>query len=82
MIELMSTQIVVVNVTYFRPDYRSILQEFIWSTDDVVPELKRVHRFLTFWKNNIDAVIHNVEIAIPDQHTWRNANWYFGGNYD
>lgn len=87
MVVIVSTPVLVtVGITYFRPDYRSILQEFIWQTPDVVPDLKRVHRFLNFWKENIEAVIHNVELAIPDHNgeaTWRSVDWtgtYFRGH--
>lgn len=76
---ILSTEVLVtVGITYFRPDYQSILQEFIWQTPDVVPDLKRVHRFLNYWKEHIEAVIHNIDIAIPD-HTgeakWRSVDW-------
>ena len=55
--------IVTVNVLYWMPDYNHILQEFIWQTADVRPEYPRVHRFLTYWHNNIEAVISEVNIA-------------------
>lgn len=84
MITTLSTPVLVtVNVTYFLPDYRNVLQEFLWQTPDVVPDLKRVHRFLSFWKDHIDAVIHTIEVAVPDsagRPMWRNVDWYIGGN--
>ena len=45
------------------PDYNHILQEFIWQTADVRPEYPRVHRFLNYWHDNIEAVIAEVNIA-------------------
>lgn len=45
------------------PDYTSLLQEFNWVTEDVVPEYPRIKKFLTYWKNNIEAVIHTIEIS-------------------
>lgn len=45
------------------PDYTHILQEFIWQTSDVRPEYPRVHRFLNYWHDNIEAVISEVNIA-------------------
>lgn len=80
MIAILSTPVLVtVNVTYYRPDYRNILQEFLWQVPDVVPQLIRVHRFLNFWREEIDAVIHQIEVAIPDKTgrpIWRNVDWY------
>ena len=51
------------NVLYWMPDYTHILQEFIWQTSDVRPEYPRVHRFLNYWHDNIEAVISEVNIA-------------------
>ena len=55
--------IVTLNVLYWMPDYTHILQEFIWQTSDVRPEYPRVHRFLNYWHDNIEAVISEVNIA-------------------
>jgi len=55
--------IVTINVLYWMPDYTHILQEFIWQTADVRPEYPRVHRFLNYWHDNIEAVISEVNIA-------------------
>ena len=60
---LIKNTIVTVNVLYWMPDYTHILQEFIWQTADVRPEYPRVHRFLNYWHNNIEAVISEVNIA-------------------
>ena len=62
MIRIRNT-IVTINVLYWMPDYTHILQEFIWQTADVRPEYPRVHRFLNYWHDNIEAVISEVNIA-------------------
>ena len=49
--------LVTVDILYWMPDYDNILQEFVWQTKDVVPEIPRVHKFLDYWHKNIDAVI-------------------------
>ena len=41
------------------PKYSSAV---IWQTDDVRPEYPRVHKFLNYWHDNIDAVIEEIEI--------------------
>jgi uncharacterized protein Usg len=61
MIRIRNT-IVTLNVLYWMPDYKNVLQEFIWQTSDIKPEYPRVHRFLNYWHNNIDAVISEVNI--------------------
>ena len=60
---LIRNTIVTLNVLYWMPDYTHILQEFIWQTSDVRPEYPRVHRFLNYWHDNIEAVISEVKIA-------------------
>ena len=60
---ILRNTIVTLNVLYWMPDYTHILQEFIWQTVDVRPEYPRVHRFLNYWHDNIEAVISEVNIA-------------------
>jgi len=60
---LIRNTIVTINILYWMPDYTHILQEFIWQTSDVRPEYPRVHRFLNYWHDNIEAVISEVNIA-------------------
>ena len=55
--------IVTVDILYWMPDYTNVLQEFVWQTSDIVPEYPRVHRFLNYWQENIEAVISEVRIA-------------------
>ena len=52
-----------INVLYWMPDYTHILQEFTWQTADIRQEYPRVHRFLNYWHDNIEAVISEVNIA-------------------
>ena len=60
---ILRNTIVTLNVLYWMPDYTHILQEFIWQTADISPEYPRVHRFLNYWHDNIEAVISEVNIA-------------------
>ena len=60
---ILKNTIVTVSVFYWMPDYRHVLQEFIWQTDDIKPEYPRVHKFLNYWHDNIEAVISEVNIA-------------------
>jgi uncharacterized protein Usg len=63
-------QIVLVNVTYYRPDFPTLLQQFMWETDDYVPDLPRVHRFLLYWKEHIHAIIRAVDVCTKN-HEFR-----------
>ena len=55
--------LVTVDILYWMPDYDNILQEFVWQTKDVVPEIPRVHKFLDYWHKNIDAVISEIKVG-------------------
>jgi uncharacterized protein Usg len=50
-------------VLYYLPDHPSLLQSFIWQTLDLAPNYPRIHSFLDYWKREIDAVIHSVQLA-------------------
>jgi uncharacterized protein Usg len=50
-------------VLYYLPDHPSLLQSFVWQTLDLAPAYPRIHRFLEFWRREIDAVIHSVQLA-------------------
>jgi len=54
------------SVYYWIPDYNHILQQFMWQYMDVPPTFARSHRFLNYWKENIEAVIEEVTIAHSD----------------
>ena len=60
---LIKNTIVTLNILYWMPDYTHILQQFVWQTADVRPEYPRVHKFLNYWNDNIEAVISEVIIA-------------------
>ncbi|MBV9993612.1 MAG: protein usg [Caulobacteraceae bacterium] len=47
-------------VIYYMPDHPDLLQRFLWQTLDIPPEFPRVHKFLLFWRQEIQAVIHSV----------------------
>ena len=66
---------VIVNVLYWMPDYNNILQEFIWQTEDIVPEYPRVHKFLDFWHREIDAVISEIHLSHTHKKSWRTVDW-------
>lgn len=61
--QLRGERLTTANVLYYMPDSPSLLQEFIWQTLDLAPEYPRIHRFLDFWRREIDAVIHSVTVG-------------------
>jgi len=54
--------LVSLHVFYSMPDYRDLIQEFMWQTMDIKPKYPRVNKFLNYWKENIEAVIADIEM--------------------
>lgn len=50
-------------VLYYMPDHPALLQRFLWQTLDFAPGFPRVHKFLGFWRREIEAVIHSVNVT-------------------
>ena len=71
--------IVLVNISYWLPDYNNIIQEFTWQIGDISPTYPRVNKFLHYWKDNIDVVINDVILTTSVSHTYRRVDfdWRF-----
>lgn len=50
-------------ILYRFPDHPSLLQSFVWQKLDIAPEFPVLHKFLDYWDENIEAVIHSVHVA-------------------
>ncbi len=58
------------------PDYRHILQTFFWQTEDITPDIPRIHKFLNYWENNIEAKIKKVLIDYDRKNITGEATWH------
>lgn len=54
-------------VLYYMPDHPALLQSFVWQTLDLAPQYPRLHKFLEFWRAEIQAVIHSVRLATGEE---------------
>lgn len=54
-------------VLYYMPDHPKLLQSFVWQTLDLAPAYPRIMQFLEFWRREIEAVIHSVQIGSGEQ---------------
>ena len=61
--QLRGKRLTTAEVIYYMPDHPSLLQRFMWQTLDLAPDYPRVHQFLEFWRREIDAVIHSVNVT-------------------
>jgi uncharacterized protein Usg len=49
-------------IIYRMPDYPALLQTFIWQKFDLAPEFPVLHKFLEFWRENIEGKLHSVNV--------------------
>ncbi len=51
------------HILYRMPDYRDILQTYVWQDYDLCPDFPVLKRFLDFWEQEIEGPLHSVRIA-------------------
>lgn len=65
---------------YRMPDYRNVLNSFIWQDYDIAPDHPRLFRFVEFWRKSIEGPLHSVrfthrQMIAPGE--WRNVSGEF-----
>ncbi len=48
---------------YRLPDYRNVLQSFVWQEYDLAPDYPRLFRFIEFWQREIEGPLHSVRFV-------------------
>ena len=48
---------------YRLPDFRHVLQSYIWQDMDIAPRFPVLHKFLDFWSRELDGPLHSVQVA-------------------
>lgn len=66
-LQLAGWRLTTAEVLYYLPDHPKLLQSFVWQTLDLAPRYPRIHKFLDFWRREIEAVIHSVAIATGER---------------
>ena len=62
-----------VQIHYFMPDHPSLLQAFVMQQYDLAPTFPELDRFLAYWRREIEAVLHSVQVA--HKHLIGPAEW-------
>ena len=65
--QLRGKRLTTAEVLFYMPDHPALLQSFLWQTLDEAPDYPRIQRFLNYWREQIDAVIHSVQISSAQQ---------------
>jgi uncharacterized protein Usg len=55
--------LVTAEILYRMPDYRTIIQSYIWQEYDMHPDLPKLHSFLDFWETNLDGPLYKVTVS-------------------
>ncbi len=66
-LQLRGQRMTTAEVLYYLPDHPDLLQSFLWQTLDLAPDYPRIQRFLDFWRREIEAVIHSVQISAASE---------------
>jgi uncharacterized protein Usg len=48
---------------YRMPDYRNVLNTFIWQDYDLAPDYPRLFDFIEFWQRELDGPLHSVRFT-------------------
>ena len=78
--QLQGWRLATARILYRIPDHPVLLQTFVWQTYDLAPEFPRIGRFIDFWKREIEADLHSIEIAAADGISpgrWQNVDAQF-----
>ena len=62
-LQLRGYRLTTAEIVYRLPDFREILQQFIWQDLDIAPRFPVLKKFLGFWEEHLDGEIHSVRFA-------------------
>ena len=48
---------------YRMPDYKHVLNSFVWQTYDLAPDHPRLFEFVEFWQREIEGPLHSVRFT-------------------
>lgn len=51
------------HILYRLPDYRDILQTYVWQDYDLCPHFPALNKFLNFWLETLEGPLHSVTVA-------------------
>ena len=50
-------------ILYHLPDHPAVLQSYVWQALDLAPQYPVLHKFLDFWRREIEGPLHSVRVA-------------------
>ncbi len=67
-------------ILYRMPDHPNLLQSFIWQHYDLAPSFPSLHRFIDFWREEIEGGLYSVTYThqrLIGPNEWRNVSGEF-----
>ena len=65
-LQLQNYRLTTAQIFYYMPDHPTLLQEFVWQHLDLAPRFPELHRFIEFWRQELDAKLHSVKVATAE----------------
>jgi uncharacterized protein Usg len=50
-------------ILYRIPDHPNVLQSYIWQGLDIAPQYPALHKFLEFWRRELEGPLHSVRVG-------------------
>ncbi len=51
------------HILYRMPDYRELLQTYVWQEFDTMPHYPELAKFLDFWEKKLEGPLHSVVVS-------------------
>ncbi|MEM8774509.1 MAG: aspartate-semialdehyde dehydrogenase [Pseudomonadota bacterium] len=48
---------------YHMPDYKNVLNTFVWQEYDLAPDHRRLFQFIEYWHDEIEGQLHSVRFT-------------------
>lgn len=62
-LQLKDYRLTTAEILYHLPDHPGLLQSYVWQDYDIAPRFPELHRFLEFWRRELDGPLHSVRVA-------------------
>ncbi len=75
--QLRGYRLTTAEILYHLPDHPAVLQSFVWQDLDIAPEFPVLHKFLGFWRREIEGRLHSVRLGAAELLTpgeWRHID--------
>lgn len=61
---------------YRMPDFKNVLNSFVWQEYDLAPDHPKLFKFVEFWQDTIDGPLHSVRFShrrLLSSGEWQNV---------